>query len=290
MKEAWQKAPLTSLIILIQVIVFILMTLAGGSTNSQVLIEFGARYTPLIKAGEWWRLITPGFVHIGLTHLVVNSVTLYFIGMYIENLFGHWRFLAIYLVSTLMGNLASAVFLPQSISAGASTGIFGLFGAFLMLGLAFWDEPAIHSLAHQFLILVLLNLGTDILVPGIDLAGHLGGCGWRTAFGQDGLAKTLSKWHYIDCNDYSFFGNGIAKMKPIREIRTLYDVQQLLKRFNVFVYVGKRLWDIELMAIEVDNLYQAGVLDKDLYMQAKLVLRKEHRIEEELNQKNKSPY
>ena len=120
-------------------------------------------------------MITPGFVHIGLTHLVVNSVTLYFIGMYIENLFGHWRFLAIYLVSTLMGNLASAVFLPQSISAGASTGIFGLFGAFLMLGLAFWDEPAIHSLAHQFLILVLLNLGTDILVPGIDLAGHLGG-------------------------------------------------------------------------------------------------------------------
>ena len=79
-------------------------------------------------------------------------------------------------------------------------------------------------------------------------------------------------------------------MKPIREIRTLYDVQQLLKRFNVFVYVGKRLWDIELMAIEVDNLYQVGFLDKDLYMQAKLVLRKEHRIEEELNQKNKSPY
>ena len=79
-------------------------------------------------------------------------------------------------------------------------------------------------------------------------------------------------------------------MKPIREIRTLYDVQQLLRRFNVFVYVGKRLWDIELMAIEVDNLYRPGVLDKDLYMQAKLVLRKEHRIEEELNQENKSPY
>lgn len=299
MKEAWQKAPLTSLIILIQVIVFILMTLAGGSTNSQVLIEFGARYTPLIKAGEWWRLITPGFVHIGLTHLVVNSVTLYFIGMYIENLFGHWRFLAIYLVSTLMGNLASAVFLPQSISAGASTGIFGLFGAFLMLGLAFWDEPAIHSLAHQFLILVLLNLGTDILVPGIDLAGHLGGLlgGFFMAavvgaprLGRMDLLKRFLSGTILIVTITVFFGNGIAKMKPIREIRTLYDVQQLLKRFNVFVYVGKRLWDIELMAIEVDNLYQAGVLDKDLYMQAKLVLRKEHRIEEELNQKNKSPY
>lgn len=175
MKEAWQRAPFTSLIILIQVVVFILMTLAGGSTNPQVLLAFGARYTPLIQAGQWWRLITPGFVHIGLTHLVVNSVTLYFIGMYIENLFGHWRFLAIYLISTLLGNLTSSVFLPHSISAGASTGIFGLFGAFLMLGLAFGNDPAIGSLARQFLVLVVLNLGTDILVPGIDLAGHMGG-------------------------------------------------------------------------------------------------------------------
>ncbi|KRL95644.1 YqgQ family protein [Limosilactobacillus equigenerosi] len=62
-------------------------------------------------------------------------------------------------------------------------------------------------------------------------------------------------------------------------LRTLYDVQQLLKRFNVFVYVGKRLWDIELMAIELDNLFQAGVIERDVYLQAKLVLRKEHREE-----------
>lgn len=71
-------------------------------------------------------------------------------------------------------------------------------------------------------------------------------------------------------------------METVNQLRTLYDVQQLLKRFNVFVYVGKRLWDIELMALEVDNLYQAKVIDKDTYLQAKLVLRKEHRIEEKL--------
>lgn len=70
-------------------------------------------------------------------------------------------------------------------------------------------------------------------------------------------------------------------------LRTLYDVQQLLKRFNIFVYVGKRLWDIELMALEVDNLFRAGVIDRDLYMQAKLVLRKEHREEEQANRSNK---
>lgn len=65
-----------------------------------------------------------------------------------------------------------------------------------------------------------------------------------------------------------------------RKYRTLYDVQQLLKEFNIFVYVGKRLYDIELMAIELDNLYQSGVVDRDTYMKAKIVLRKEHREEE----------
>lgn len=69
-------------------------------------------------------------------------------------------------------------------------------------------------------------------------------------------------------------------MKEITTLRTLYDVQQLLKQFNVFVYVGKRLWDIELMAIEVDHLYQSGVLDRRRFMQAKLVLKHEHQQEE----------
>lgn len=65
-----------------------------------------------------------------------------------------------------------------------------------------------------------------------------------------------------------------------RNYRTLYDVQQLLEEFNVFVYVGKRLYDIELMAIELDNLYQSGVVDNSTYTKAKIVLRKEHREEQ----------
>ena len=73
-------------------------------------------------------------------------------------------------------------------------------------------------------------------------------------------------------------------VKP-RTYRTLYDVQQLLKEFNVFVYVGKRLYDIELMAIELDHLYEAVVVDNQTYMKAKIVLRKEHR-EEEQREKN----
>lgn len=72
-----------------------------------------------------------------------------------------------------------------------------------------------------------------------------------------------------------------------REYRTLYDVQQLLKEFNIYVYVGKRLYDIELMAIELDNLHQAGVVDRTTYMKAKIVLRKEHREELEREKKGK---
>lgn len=70
-------------------------------------------------------------------------------------------------------------------------------------------------------------------------------------------------------------------------MKTLYDVQQLLKRFNVFVYVGKREWDIELMSIELKNLYKAGVVDKPTFIKAQLVLRREHHIEELKNNQQK---
>lgn len=132
--QIWRRAPVTVVLLIIQIVAFIIMTLLGGSTNFSVLIECGARVTSLIHEGQWWRLITPVFLHIGIAHLIINSITLYFLGMYIEELFSHWRMLVIYLVSAFTGNLASAYFLPNTISAGASTALFGLFGAFLMLG------------------------------------------------------------------------------------------------------------------------------------------------------------
>lgn len=171
----WSVAPVTLVLLTIQIVVFILMTLMGGSTNQSVILLFGARQTQLIEAGQWWRLITPVFVHIGFTHLLVNSLTLYFMGQYIEEIFGHWRMLVIYLVSAFTGNLASAVFLPNTVSAGASTALFGLFGAFLMLGESYRNNFAIRQLSRQFLVLVVLNIVIDLFTPGIDLAGHLGG-------------------------------------------------------------------------------------------------------------------
>lgn len=173
--HSWTLAPVTVVLVAIQVIVYLVMTFAGGSTNSAVLIHFGALQPELVRAGQWWRLVTPVFIHIGFTHLLINSLTLYFLGLYIEQLFGHWRMLVIYFVSAVAGNLCSAYWLPNGLAAGASTAIFGLFGAFLMLGESFRENLAIRQLSQQFLILVLLNVGIDILAPGIDLAGHIGG-------------------------------------------------------------------------------------------------------------------
>ncbi|MCH4168246.1 MAG: YqgQ family protein [Streptococcaceae bacterium] len=63
-------------------------------------------------------------------------------------------------------------------------------------------------------------------------------------------------------------------------MKTFYDVQQLLKQFNIYVYVGKRIYDIELMRIELKGLYDSHVIDKELFLTADLILRREHRIEE----------
>lgn len=173
-KQFFKNSPVTVSLIVVNVLVFLWLTANGGSANTATLVTYGAKYTPLILAGQWWRLLSAGFLHIGIQHLVINMLTLYFLGLYLENILGSWRMLLVYLLSIVGGNLLSAVVASNSVSAGASTGIFGLFGAFIFLGAEFHDNPVIHQLARQFLILVIFNLVADLL-PGIDMAGHVGG-------------------------------------------------------------------------------------------------------------------
>ncbi len=155
-------------------VVFLIMTLSGGTSDPVNLFRFGAKYNPAIRAGEYWRFITPIFIHIGFTHILMNGITLYFIGQYVEMIFGHWRYLIIFFVSGIMGNLASFAF-NYGLSAGSSTAIFGLFGAFVMLGDSFKKNPVIVSQAKTFIAFIALNLVFDLFSSGIDIAGHLGG-------------------------------------------------------------------------------------------------------------------
>ncbi|MDO4855485.1 MAG: rhomboid family intramembrane serine protease [Limosilactobacillus gorillae] len=175
MKEAVRQVPVTCLLVGLCVLMYLVEILSGGATNSQTLLNLGANFAPLLRAGEWWRVFTAAFLHIGITHLLLNVLVLYYLGRTVEGLTGHFRMAIIYLVSVVMGNLASAAIQPETISAGASTGIFGLFGAFVFLGSEFRQYAPLRVMARQYLILVGINLAFDLMTPGIDIYGHLGG-------------------------------------------------------------------------------------------------------------------
>lgn len=157
----------------IQIIIFILMEMNGGSTETSTLIDFGAKFNPLILEGEWWRFITPVFLHIGLLHLLMNSLALYYLGQMVERIFGKTRFLVIYLLSGAAGGVASFIF-STNLSAGASGAIFGLFGALLYFGFVF-PRLFFRSMGMNMLIVLGINLVFGFTMPGIDNAGHIGG-------------------------------------------------------------------------------------------------------------------
>lgn len=163
----------TNILLAIQIVMFILLEFFGGSTNTETLIQFGAKVNELIYEGEWWRFITPIFLHIGFFHLFMNSLALYYIGIAVEKMYGSWRFLVIYLFAGIIGSLTSFVFSP-SISAGASGSIFGLFGALLLLGV-FKPKLFFRTIGPNILIVIAINLAIGFTLPNVDNAGHIGG-------------------------------------------------------------------------------------------------------------------
>lgn len=167
------KPLFTYVFIVIQVIMFILLEIFGGSTNSATLIKFGAKFNPLILEGDWWRFITPIFLHIGFAHLAMNTLALYFIGTAVERIFGRVRFLFIYLLAGLGGSVASFIFSPN-LSAGASGAIFGCFGALLYFGMIY-PRLFFRTMGVNIFVILAINLAFGYTVPGIDNAGHIGG-------------------------------------------------------------------------------------------------------------------
>lgn len=166
--------PLFTYILLgLQVIIFLLLEVMGGSSNTQTLIRFGAKYNPLIIEGQWWRFITPIFLHIGIIHLLMNSLALYYLGPTIERIYGRIRFLIIYLIAGFTGTLASFLF-SSSVSAGASGAIFGCFGALLYLG-AVYPKLFFRTMGTNVIVVIVINLIFGYSVSGIDNFGHIGG-------------------------------------------------------------------------------------------------------------------
>ena len=164
-------------ILIVLLIVFLVEVFLGGSESVNVLMKMGAMNNFAVVAGhQWWRLFTAQFLHIGIMHLVSNAIIIYYMGQYMEPLMGHVRFLVTYLLAGVGGNLMSLAFsADRGLSAGASTALFGLFGAMTAIGLRNLHNPMIAFFFLYAFVLALINLALDIFVPGIDIWGHIGG-------------------------------------------------------------------------------------------------------------------
>lgn len=170
-----RKVPYVTLgIILINFVVFLLTYLFGkGSLDVITLVNFGALYKPLVLDGDYYRLITCAFLHIGVVHLLVNSYSLYIIGSQLETFLGRFKFIFVYFISALSGSLMSIIF-GSSVSAGASGAIFGLLGSLLYFGYNYRVFLG-NVMKSQIIPLIILNLGLGFIISGVDNAAHIGG-------------------------------------------------------------------------------------------------------------------
>lgn len=171
----WRRTPFVTYgLLTLTILMYLLMSFNGGSQNSFTLMFFGAKVNELIVVGQWWRLITPMFLHIGFTHLLFNGLIVYFLGAELEGVLGHFKYFLLYLLSGILGNAASFA-LNSSISAGSSTAIFGLFAATIVLGKLYPNHRGIQQLSRNYLVLIILNIVFGLFSSGIDNAGHVGG-------------------------------------------------------------------------------------------------------------------
>ena len=170
------KPIITYILIFINIVMFVLMYMLGnGSENTNTLIDFGANYILLTKAGEYYRLITSGFLHIGVIHLLLNMYSLYIVGSQVEYFYGKVKYIIIYLFSLIMGSLFTvALSSVNTVSAGASGAIFGLLGSILYFGIKYRGYIG-NSLVNQIVPVVVLNLIFGFTTPGIGNAAHIGG-------------------------------------------------------------------------------------------------------------------
>lgn len=153
-----------------------------NAINNSVLISFGAKYNVLIEHGEIWRLLTCAFLHSNLVHIACNMYSLYIIGPQIQQIYGIKKYLSIYIISCITSSLLSYFMSPNSISVGASGGIFGLMGALLAFAIIERhriDKKYISSLMQ----IIVINLFIGLSIKNIDNFGHIGGLIGGTVLG-----------------------------------------------------------------------------------------------------------
>lgn len=187
--EATPRVWVTGAIVAVNVAVFLLMVASGVSPlrpDNEDLFRFGADFGPATISGEWWRLLSCTFVHIGVIHIGFNMWALWQSGRLAERFFGNGAFLLLYLASGIGASIASLLWHPNIVSAGASGSIFGVFGGLLAVVLLHRREipPTLfRDLRKSTITVIAYNVLIGSAVPGIDNAAHLGGLATGFALG-----------------------------------------------------------------------------------------------------------
>ena len=170
--------------------------MSGGegafNIHPQVLLLFGAKVPTLIAAGDWWRLITAGFLHGGILHILMNSWVIFDLGTTVEEFYGTARYLVLYVISTIAGFFASTWFSP-AMSVGASAALFGLLGAMIAVGMR-TSTPMGSAIRAHYTQWAIWGVVIGLL-PGlrIDNAAHIGGLAAGLAFGYLAGTRPLAE-------------------------------------------------------------------------------------------------
>lgn len=165
---------LTYVLIGINVLAFLGASASGGTLfgGGGTFQADGALRGASVADGEWWRLVTGGFLHAGLFHLFLNMFILYILGSLLEPVMGRLRFGVVYFSALLSGSFGALLLSsPEQLTVGASGAVFGLMGA----GVVVMRARGMNPMESGIGMLILLNLGITFLVPGISIGGHVGG-------------------------------------------------------------------------------------------------------------------
>jgi rhomboid protease GluP len=174
------RLSVTTVLVGINVAVFVLMALSGASIvepNLQQLLQWGANWGPLSLGPQPWRILTSNYVHIGIIHIFFNMWCLWNLGALAERVFDRWTYVLIYTGSGIAGSLTSLWWHPMVYGAGASGAIFGLAGA-LLTALYLGKFPIPRSALKGTMKSLVMFAGYNLLfglVPGIDNSAHIGG-------------------------------------------------------------------------------------------------------------------
>lgn len=175
--QYYEKNPMSTIIILINVMMAMVVLVTGGFNDLVNLIEWGALYPPFISVNnEWYRLITAMFLHGSLLHLFFNMYVLFYLGSLLERMLGNkWLFVIFYLSSGLLASIAVFAFgNPNVVTVGASGAIFGIIGALFIttyLKPYYFNPYFVRSIRS----LTFINLALTFIIPQVSFYGHIGG-------------------------------------------------------------------------------------------------------------------